>query len=88
MRKRFPNLILIIYLLKFLLYIIFNMSKDTAIVFKVFYLLRKHAPEFHVLTFVFTSHPLNRPSVIIMLTNRKCKHADLRKVKQMGSKFN
>lgn len=39
------------------------------------------------ITFILTSHPLNRSSVIVMLTNRKREHTDLRKLKNRSSKI-
>lgn len=39
------------------------------------------------ITFILTSHPLNRSPVVVMLTNRKRKHTDLRKLKNRSSKI-
>jgi hypothetical protein len=58
------------------LQIILNYNVELTINTKFFFLIR-HGQENRSVTFICTSHPLNRSSVIIMLTNWKCKYTHL-----------
>lgn len=78
-RKQAQNLLFIPYLLKLLLN--FKCKGRPNNNYQSILSSNKTCSRELSITFIFTSHPLNRPSVIIMLTNRKRKHTDLRKLK-------